>query len=136
MIVEVEARRYRCRSCEAVVLVVPSGVVARRLFNASAIGMALLLFGIDRMPLPPVRAAVSPWTRVGATAAAGWLAVRRWIRAVRERRLFARVHLGIGRRPARQVAERVACALSALGPTAPTSAGMRAAVFAGAVAGG
>jgi hypothetical protein len=136
VIVDVEARRYRCRSCDAVVLVVPCGLVARRLFSASAIGMALALFGIERMSLPRVRAAVSPWTKVGATAAAGWLSVRRWVRAVRERRLFAQVHLGIGKRTARQVAERVAWALSALGPGAPTSASVRAAVFAGAVTGG
>lgn len=136
-LVDVAARRYRCRSCAALVLVVPSGLVARRLFTASAIGLALALFGLERMPLPRGRTAVSPWTTIGATAAAGWLSVRRWIRAVRDRRLFARLHLGgTAQQTAHQIAARVARALSALGPSAPTRADVRAAVFAGARTGG
>ena len=40
--VEILARRYRCILCGAVIVVVPQEVRARRLYSASAIGLALL----------------------------------------------------------------------------------------------
>jgi hypothetical protein len=129
VVVEIAARRYRCRGCGTIVLVVPRGVVARRLFAAPAIAVAFARFGIEAQPLPRVRAAVNPWTTVGATAAAGWLAVRRWVQAVRTGRLFPRVRVGPRDRTARQVATRTAWTLAALGPP---GAAVRAAVFAGA----
>jgi hypothetical protein len=131
VLVEIQARRYRCRGCGAIVLVVPRGLVARRVFTASAIALALALFGVEAWPLPRVRAAVNPWTILGATAAAGWLAVRRWVRAVRQGRLFPRVRLDPADRTARQVAARTAHLLAALGPPLGGAA-LRAQVFAGA----
>lgn len=91
VLVELIVRRSRCRGCRTIVRVVPRGLVACRVCTASAIALAFARFGLERQPLPRVRAAVNPWTTVGATAAAGWLAVRRWVRAVRQRRLFPRV---------------------------------------------
>jgi hypothetical protein len=133
VLVEIVARRYRCRACAAIVLVVPRGLIARRLFAAGAIALAFALFGIERLPLPRVRAAVNPWRRIGATAAAGWLAVRRWVRAVRQHRLFPGVRLGPADRTARHVAARTAHTLGARGPVAVHAASV-AAVFAGASA--
>jgi hypothetical protein len=129
-LVEIVARRYRCRGCRTIVFVVPRGVLARRLFTGPAIALAFARFGVDGTPLPRVRAAVSPWTTVGATAAAGWLAVRRWVRAVRARRLFPGVRVGPTDRTARAVAARAAWTLAALGPP---GVGRHAAVFAGAL---
>ena len=133
VLVELIVRRSRCRGCRTIVLVVPRGLVACRVCTASAIALAFARFGLERQPLPRVRAAVNPWTTVGATAAAGWLAVRRWVRAVRQRRLFPRVRLAPTDGTARQVAARTAQTLTALGLPA-AGAGLRAQVFAGALA--
>jgi hypothetical protein len=94
--VTLQVRRYACRPCRAVIVVVPLGVIAERLFAAAAIGLALTLFGVDGLPLSKVRQRVSPWQRVGVTACGSWLAVRRWVRAIREGRLFASVRRASG----------------------------------------
>jgi DNA-directed RNA polymerase subunit RPC12/RpoP len=130
-LVVVAARRYRCRGCGTIVLVVPRGLVARRLFSGPAIALACTLFGVERQPLPQVRAAVHPWTTVGVTAATSWRTLRRWLHAVRVGRLFPIVRLARDDRTARAIAARVARTLAALGP--PGVAGdLRAQVFAGA----
>lgn len=67
----VVARRFRCQRCAAVIIVVPGGVVARRLFAATAIALMLWLFDVEGRLPAAVRAAVSPWQSAGATAAAG-----------------------------------------------------------------
>jgi hypothetical protein len=61
-------RRYRCGACGAVITVVPSGVIARRHYSASAIVLALALFGVEGQAPRSVRAAVSPWQIIGETA--------------------------------------------------------------------
>lgn len=114
--VVMRVRRYLCRSCAAVVIVVPQGVIARRLFSGPAIGMAVALFGFGTSAIE-VRRQVSPWATVGATAAAGWASLRRWGRDLHAGRLFPRL-----RRPAqgapRQVAEWAGAALAAFAPAA------------------
>lgn len=111
-----EARRYRCVQCEAVILVVPADVLPRRHYRAQAIGLALALFGLLGWTAPAVRAAVSTWGIVGASTARTWLTVRRWIRAV-----VAGV-LWVGVRPCpegtvpRAQAERAAATLAAWAP--------------------
>lgn len=131
--VTLRVRRYLCRPCQAVIVVVPLGVIAGRLFAAAAIALALALFGVDRLPLGKVRRRVGPWQRVGASAQGSWLAVRRWVRAIRSGRLFASVRRTPDHFTARQVAERAAMTLAAL--AAPSLAGeaIAARVFAGAV---
>lgn len=113
-------------------MVVPLGAIAGRLFAAAAIGLALTLFGVDGLPLSKVRERVSPWRRVGATAHGSWLAPRRWVRAIREGRLFASVRRSATHRTARQVAERAAMTLAALAPPALAHAAIVQRVFAGA----
>ena len=44
----VAARRYRCQRCRAVIVVVPRGILPRRLFASTAIAWALWLFGVER----------------------------------------------------------------------------------------
>lgn len=130
--VTLRVRRYLCRPCRAVIVVVPLGVIAGRLFAAAAIGLALTLFGVERLPLGKVRQRVSPWRRVGATAYGSWLAPRRWVRAIREGRLFASVRRSPAHRTARQVAERTAMTLGALAPPSLAHEAIVQRVFAGA----
>jgi hypothetical protein len=132
----IRARRFLCRPCGAALLVVPSGVIGGRLFSAAAIGLALVLFGVCGLSLAETRSRVSPWRRVGETAALGWRSLRRWARAVRDGRLFSCVRRSPARFTARQVAERAALTLSALAPLALTEHRIEARVFAGAVLAG
>jgi hypothetical protein len=87
VLIALVARRYQCQSCGAIVLVVPRGVVCRRLYSAAAIALALALWGVKGLAAAEVRRRVSPFAIVGATAAAGWASLRRWSRAVRTGRL-------------------------------------------------
>lgn len=105
-------RRYLCRTCGAVLEVVPATVSEGRLYTACAIGWALALFGIGRLPPAKVRAQVAPRRRLGATAAAGWVQLVRWVRAIRERVLFAVVRAAPPTWTPRQVAERAASTLA------------------------
>jgi len=130
--VTLRVRRYLCRPCRAVIVVVPLGVIAGRLFAAMAIGLALTLFGVEGLPLAKVRQRVSPWQRVGATAHGSWLAARRWVRAIREGRLFASVRHSPAHHTSRQVAERAAMTLAALAPPALAGEAVTERVFAGA----
>ena len=131
--VTIHARRYVCRPCAAVIVVVPLGVIGGRLFSAAAIGLALVLFGVVGLPLAEVRRRVSPWQHVGTSAQGSWLGLRRWVRAIRERRLFVSVRRSPARFTARQVAERAAMTLAALAPTSLGEAAVEQRGFAGAV---
>lgn len=125
-------RRYLCRVCGGVATVVPQGVVRGRLFSASAIALALALFGIERMSEVAVRKRTSPWTLVGATAAEGWLRLRRWVRAIRDGRLFSEVHMLGADWTARHVAVRAATVLAGRGPSELRVFDLVAAAFVGA----
>lgn len=109
--VTVWTRRYLCRRCDTVLMVVPQGVLRSHLFSAQAIGLALTLWAVHRVPAHKVRKCVSPWKKVGSTAAAGWASLRRWVKEAP--RLFA------GLRPCpehwslRRRAERIAMMLTA-----------------------
>lgn len=75
-------RRYRCTECEAIVLVVPRGVAARRQYSQAAISMALAMWGLMAMTAEEVRHRVCTW-RVRGRASIGWATLRRWAQAVR-----------------------------------------------------
>jgi len=113
----VGCRRYRCQHCSAVMLVVPRGIVCRRLFSIGAIAWALWLFGVEQLPPAQVREGVSPWQVLGATAAAGWAQLGRWARDVRRGRLLGNLPAAVGA-GLRAVAQRTAMALAALAPPA------------------
>ena len=116
VVIVITARRYRCCGCGAVLLVVPCGMLPGRHFSAGAIAWALALFGIEGLPARTVRARASPWRVVGATAAAGWTALRRWVRAARQGRLFAHVRAAPASWTCRQHAARIATTLAARAP--------------------
>jgi hypothetical protein len=114
---EVLCRRFRCLACRAVFVVAPGGVLPRRRYSATAIALALALWGIARLPPREVRSRVSPWRILGSTAVAGWASLRRWARAVRGGRLFAGVRVLPGGASLREVAARAATSLAARAPT-------------------
>jgi hypothetical protein len=112
-ITTIMARRYRCVPCTAVIVVVPREVRGRRQYSASAIALALALWGLLLATAAEVRRRVSAAKVVGATAARGWATLRRWARAAEQKKLFPSVPLPGGEATLRQVAAAVATALSA-----------------------
>jgi len=119
VIVEVMGQRYRCLSCGALVVVVPRSVLAGRRYSASAIAYALALWGLALATAASVRARVNPARHVGDAAAGTWTSLRRWTRAVRERRLFPTVPLPAASATWREVAASAAAALA--GQAGPAS---------------
>ena len=128
-IVTVPTRRYRCRACRAVIVVVPRGVTARRHFSAPAIGLALLHFGVEDASADEVAHRVGLW----GTGASAWRTLARWTRAIARGALLprARVRSVPEDWPPRLVAERAATTLASLAPSSAASLAER--VFAGAV---
>jgi hypothetical protein len=96
--------------------VVPRETLPGRLYTISAVAWALALFGADGVSPREVRRRTSPWAIVGATAVAGWATLRRWVAAVRARRLLSDVRPCPADFTARQVAARAATTVAALAP--------------------
>ena len=115
--VEVAARRYQCRGCGAVLLVVPRGMMPRRHYAASAIALALALLGLLGLSPEEVRRRISPWQIVAE--AGRWPTLRRWVEAARRGELFDRVRPSPPHFTEREVAERAAATLGALAPPGP-----------------
>lgn len=110
----IRVRRFRCRKCGAVMMVVPPQVLRYRLFSTVAIAWALTLFGITRISSTGVRDRISPWRQVGATAARNWQTLGRWIAAAKAGELLP--NRALGELMPRAVATAVAYGLSALAP--------------------
>lgn len=122
----VTARRYRCRGCGAVIVVVPRGVVARRHFGAGAIGLALLRYGAGVVVIA-IRAELG-----GLGETASWPALTRWVAAVRRGEMFATVRSSPEAFTPRQVAQRAAMTLCACAPPSSEGTSPEAGVYAGA----
>ena len=112
-IIVIVGRRYRCVCCGALILVVPREVLPRRQYSASAIGLALALWGLVQATALVVRRRISPATALGFDAMTGWVTLRRWASAVKERRLFASVPAARSSATLREVAGLAATALAA-----------------------
>lgn len=115
----VQVRRYLCTACGAAVTVSPSEALPGRLYTASAIALALALYGLKGLASAAVRALISPMLAVGATSAARWLTLKRWCGVVGTPALFrsARRVEGGPRRVAREAAASLAAhALPSLEP--------------------
>jgi hypothetical protein len=130
-LVTVQARRYAC-GCGAILMVVPAETLPRRLYTVSAVAWALALFGVEQATAAQVRQRTSPLTVIGATAAAGWATLRRWVRAVRDLRLLLKVRPSPPDFTDRQVAERAAMTAAALAPPSLATLEISARAFAGA----
>ena len=129
-LVSVEGRRYQCQLCEAVIIVEPRSVLRYRHFSASAIAMALALFGVEGASAAQVRRRVSPWRTVGHAACRGWVTLHRSIEVARKGQLLSAVrHRAAG--DDRGVAARVARAVASRAPP-PWDASVAARAFAAA----
>lgn len=128
----VVVRRFRCtnRSCRATVTVVPEDVVRGRLYLASTIAVAFVLLGVRHQSQRAVRERLCALQEWGEGSASRWDALRDWVGAVRDGRLFRCVRRPPDTWPAWQVAERAATTVAALGP--PDAESIEAAAFVGA----
>jgi hypothetical protein len=111
-ITEIEARRYVCRACDAVVLVVPADVARRCLYTLSVIAAALAQWSHGGLPAGAVRSAFSAFAIVG-DAATGWPSLVRWSHMAQ--RLWPRVGRLSGASP-RKLAHAISAKLSAFAP--------------------
>jgi hypothetical protein len=112
VIAEIEARRYVCRACDAVVLVVPADVARRCLYTLSLIAAALAHWSYGGMPAGAVRSAFSAFSIVGH-AVKGWPSLVRWSYMVQ--RLWPRIGHPTGASP-RALAHVISAKLSAFAP--------------------
>jgi len=129
---EVVCRRYHCLACGAVLMVMPRGILRRRLYSASAIALALTLWGVEGLAPGEVRARVSPLRIIGASAAIGWTSLRRWARAVREAKIFGGLGVSIAGARWREVAAWTATALAVFAPCAADALAISERAFLGA----
>lgn len=109
-------RRYRCQRCAAVLVVGPCDTAPRKHYAATAIALALALFGVSGQTHAEVRAQVSPSPIVGVTAERRWYTMTRWIDAVTARDLFPAVPVMPRDLCRRAVAARTAMAIGAHAP--------------------
>jgi hypothetical protein len=126
----VAVRRYQCRRCGGVTTVLPGGLCARRHYSASAIGLALSLFGLMGHSIGETRERVCTWPL--GFELNRWATLRQWVVAVGTGRLLPRVvawRPWPGRLSLRAGAERAAACLCSL---AQGMATLAARAFAGA----
>lgn len=108
----ISVRRYFCTACKAVPVVVPCEVRAKRLYTASAMALALALWGHVKMSAKAVRERVNP-AKIMGDCIIGWATLRRWAKDVVHGKLFVDVpHPPIGSK-LRDVAATAAAALAA-----------------------
>jgi hypothetical protein len=112
----VPARRYRCQRCPTVMIVVPCEVAPRRHYAATAIALALALYGVAGQTQAQVREAVSSPERVCEAAEHRWITLRRWIDAVAERTMWPALPAMPVHGGGRAIAERAAMAIGAHAP--------------------
>ncbi len=105
-------RRYRCRLCGGLTTVLPRGLTARRHYSASAIGLSLCLYGMQRLSVGETRRRVCTWP-VGFETER-WTTLPGWIAAIEEGRLFPGVRACPPTFTIRDRAERAAATLCAL----------------------
>jgi hypothetical protein len=110
-------------------VVVPRELLPRRLYTASAIGLALAVWALMGATEAATRARVSPFAIVGAAAQGRWMTLRRWATDAGAGRLLTAARAPPAGFVRRQHAERAAAALVAL---APPGLAVDAAAFAGA----
>lgn len=83
----VQLRRYRCRACDSILVVGPTGIVSRRWYSAGAIGLAVAMYARGQTS-STVRRCVSPSPVVGGSARERWVTLTRWIDAAGRGELF------------------------------------------------
>ena len=111
----------------------PRGFRARRLYSVAAIAHALALWALVGLKAADVRLRVSPIVAVGFDTVTGWPTLRRWARAVGNRRLFPWVPSARPGATLREVAATAAAALAAAADATTRGLEMAARAFFGAV---
>lgn len=120
VLTEVLTRRYECRACSAIIVVVPRGVGRGYRYSLSAIAWALALWGYERAIAASVRRRTSTAKTVGAASATRWGSLMRWTRQALALFGFEPDEAGTLRQRAAAVAAFVAAhAPVAQGPVAP-----------------
>lgn len=109
---ELLARRYVCRACDAVALVMPADVARRCLYTLSVIAAALAQWSHGGWSAAAVRSVFGAFLLRG-DAATGWPSLVRWTRMAE--RLWPRIGGLLDLRP-RALAHRVSAKLSAFAP--------------------
>lgn len=77
---ELLTRRYVCRACDAVLVVVPRGIARAYRYSLEAIAAALALWAYERATASSVRTATSTAKTIGAASATRWASLPRWTR--------------------------------------------------------
>lgn len=112
----IETRRYQCQLCDAVVAVVPRGMLPRKRYSGPAIAFALALWSVARLREPRVFARVSIFGLSPYVLAHGWRSLRRWTSDAVAGELWP-LFVGGGGSTWRQHAERISAALMSFTPT-------------------
>lgn len=105
---EVIARRYRCRACKTILVVLPRGVTRGYRYSLAAIGFALALWSYQRLSAALTRTRVSMAKVFGATSATRWRSLHRWTRCALALFGSRREQLGTIRATASRIATFVA----------------------------
>lgn len=77
---EIATRRYSCRACDAVLVVVPRGVARAHRYSLGAIAAALALWAYERATATRTRSKTSTAKTIGAASASRWPSLPRWTR--------------------------------------------------------
>lgn len=125
----ISVRRYACQDCGAVMTVVPAGMLARRLYSASSIALALHLWLAVGQSDREVREQVCAW-RVRGRNDRGWAQLYRW--AHQAARLFPMPRAMLALDHPYAIAKRVLTMLRALSPVALSTAPIALQLFEGA----
>lgn len=80
VVTDVIGRRYACRACDAIVVVLPRGVARGHRYSLWAIAAALAWWAYDRIPAASVRERTSTAKTIGAASATRWASLARWTR--------------------------------------------------------
>lgn len=105
-------RRYRCRLCGGLTTVLPQGLTARRHYSASAIGLSLCLYGLEKRSVGETRRRVCAW-RISVDSGR-WTTLPSWVAAIERGRLFTQVRDCPPTFTTRECAERAAATLCSL----------------------
>ena len=116
-IIELLTRRYVCRACDAVLVVVPRGVERAYRYSLQAIAAALALWAYERASAASTRARTSTAKTIGAASATRWASLPRWTRCALA--LFGLEASAIG--TIRERAARIASFVAAHAPIATGS---------------
>ncbi len=121
--------RYACLACKAVMTVVPAGMLARRLYSAPSIALALHLWLLAGLSDRAVRDQVCAW-RVRGRSGSGWAQLYRWAR--QPARVFALPRATGALEGAYALTKRMLTTLRSMAPVSCHAAPIALQVFEGA----